>query len=82
MTGGGITAGLDFGLQLVATLRSQRTARLAELALEYDPQPPFEGGGSMKTALPETRELALSITERQRSALRATGEQARARRAV
>ena len=82
MTGGGITAGLDFGLQLVATLRSERTARLAELALEYDPQPPFKGGGSMKTALPETRAIALSVTEAQRRALRETGEQARARRAI
>ena len=82
MTGGGITAGLDFGLRLVAMLRSERTARLAELALEYDPQPPFKGGGSMKTASPETRAIALAVTQAQRRALRETGEQARARRAI
>ena len=82
MTGGGITAGLDFGLRLVAMLRSERTARLAELALEYDPQPPFKGGGSMKTASPETRAIALGVTQAQRRALRETGEQARARRAI
>lgn len=82
MTGGGITAGLDFGLRLVAMLRSERTARLAELALEYDPQPPFKGDGSMKTASPETRAIALSVTQAQRRALRETGEQARSRRAI
>lgn len=81
MTGGGITAGLDFGLVLSATLRDERTARLTQLALEYDPQPPFNSG-SMKTAPADIINLALRITEPQRRALQTTGEQARARRAI
>lgn len=81
MTGGGITAGLDFGLVLSATLRDEQTARLTQLALEYDPQPPFNSG-SMRTASADTVDLALRITEPQRRALQAAGEQAKARRAI
>ena len=44
ITGGGVTAGIDFGLQLVATLRGEEHARMAQLAVEYDPEPPFDSG--------------------------------------
>jgi cyclohexyl-isocyanide hydratase len=44
ITGGGVTAGLDFGLALVAKLRSRLTAETIQLYLEYDPQPPFQAG--------------------------------------
>jgi cyclohexyl-isocyanide hydratase len=44
MTGGGVTAGIDFGLRLVNELAGERTARALQLQLEYDPAPPFEGG--------------------------------------
>lgn len=44
MTGGGMTAGLDFGLTLVAALAGEDRARVAELAMEYAPQPPYGTG--------------------------------------
>ncbi|MGO4676352.1 DJ-1/PfpI family protein [Bosea sp. 2YAB26] len=44
MTGGGVTAGLDFGLTLAAALVGEETARHIQLVLEYDPQPPFDSG--------------------------------------
>lgn len=44
MTGGGVTAGLDFGLTLAAELRGEEAARRAQLILEYAPEPPFENG--------------------------------------
>ena len=81
VTGGGITAGLDFGLQLAAKLRGEQTARLVELALEYDPQPPFRSG-SMRTAQPGTIKVALGVTEPERRTLRSAAEDARARRAI
>jgi putative intracellular protease/amidase len=81
MTGGGITAGLDFGLVLAAQLRDESVARLAELALEYDPQPPFKSG-SMKTAQADTIKTALRITGAQRRDIQSAGEQARARRSI
>lgn len=44
MTGGGVTAGLDFGLALVAKLRNQTYAEAVQLYVEYNPQPPFNSG--------------------------------------
>jgi cyclohexyl-isocyanide hydratase len=44
ITAGGVTAGLDFGLRLVAELAGERQAQLIQLGLEYDPAPPFRAG--------------------------------------
>jgi cyclohexyl-isocyanide hydratase len=44
ITGGGVTAGLDFGLLLVARLRGADAAKRLQLGLEYDPAPPFTSG--------------------------------------
>jgi cyclohexyl-isocyanide hydratase len=52
VTGGGITAGIDFALRLVAELVGQSTAEGVQLRLEYDPHPPFEAG-SPDTAPPD-----------------------------
>ncbi|MFT8234612.1 MULTISPECIES: DJ-1/PfpI family protein [Pseudomonas] len=49
ITGAGVTAGLDFGLSMVAELRDQTYAECAQLMSEDDPEPPFNAG-SMKTA--------------------------------
>lgn len=43
-TGGGVTAGIDFALALVAKIAGEDTARTIQLALEYDPAPPFNSG--------------------------------------
>ena len=52
-TGGGVTAGIDFGLMLVALLVGEPFARVTQLMMEYAPQPPFQSG-SPDEALPET----------------------------
>src|SRR6202048_2468880 len=52
VTGGGVTAGLDFALTLVALLVDRPTAELIQLRLEYNPAPPFNSG-SPDTAPPE-----------------------------
>jgi cyclohexyl-isocyanide hydratase len=44
ISGGGVTAGIDFGLALAAELAGEEVARTIQLALEYDPQPPFDSG--------------------------------------
>lgn len=44
VTGGGVTAGLDFGLVLLAKLLGEDIAKMSQLALEYDPEPPFQAG--------------------------------------
>jgi cyclohexyl-isocyanide hydratase len=44
ITAGGVTAGIDFGLRLVAELAGEDMARAIQLGLEYDPAPPFQCG--------------------------------------
>lgn len=52
ISGGGVTAGLDFGFVVVAQLRGEAVAKRLQLVLEYDPQPPF-GSGRPEIAEPE-----------------------------
>jgi cyclohexyl-isocyanide hydratase len=44
LSGGGVTAGIDFVLALIAELRGSRVAQMVQLGLEYAPQPPFDSG--------------------------------------
>ena len=44
ISGGGVTAGIDFGLTLLAELRGDTAAKCSQLMMEYDPKPPFESG--------------------------------------
>jgi cyclohexyl-isocyanide hydratase len=55
VTGGGVTAGIDFAFALVAELAGEAAARSIALSLEYDPAPPFDGG-SPERAWAATRE--------------------------
>jgi cyclohexyl-isocyanide hydratase len=52
-TGGGVTAGIDFGLALLAHVAGPELARVVQLALEYSPQPPFRSG-TPEEAMPQT----------------------------
>jgi cyclohexyl-isocyanide hydratase len=52
VTGGGVTAGIDFALTLVSLLLDRPTAEAIQLRLEYNPAPPFNSG-SPDTAPPE-----------------------------
>jgi cyclohexyl-isocyanide hydratase len=44
ITGGGVTAGIDFALTLVSILVDRKTAEMIQLGLEYNPAPPFNAG--------------------------------------
>ncbi len=52
ITGGGVTAGIDFALTLVSIMVDRTTAEAIQLRLEYNPAPPFNSG-SPDTAPPE-----------------------------
>ncbi len=62
MTGGGVTAGIDFALALVAELAGVETAQAIQLYLEYAPEPPFNAGS------PETAPAEVVAALRQRGA--------------
>jgi cyclohexyl-isocyanide hydratase len=51
-TGGGVTAGIDFALTMVAEIAGQEVAEAIQLGIEYAPAPPFDAG-SPDTARPE-----------------------------
>ena len=44
ITGGGVTAGIDFGLTIAAEVCGREHAEYIQLALEYAPKPPFKSG--------------------------------------
>lgn len=44
ITGGGVTAGIDFALLVAARIAGEETAKAIQLGLEYDPAPPFAAG--------------------------------------
>jgi cyclohexyl-isocyanide hydratase len=48
ITGGGVTAGIDLGLGVVAEIAGETTARKIQLGIEYDPAPPFDSGNPDK----------------------------------
>ena len=52
ISGGGVTAGIDFALTVVSILVDRPTAEMIQLRLEYNPAPPFTSG-SPDTAPPE-----------------------------
>jgi len=48
ITAGGVTAGIDFGLSIIAEIAGETTARRIQLGVEYDPRPPFDSGNPDK----------------------------------
>lgn len=60
ITGAGVTAGLDFGLSMVAELRDRIYAECTQLMSEYDPDPPFNAG-SMNTAPANVRKAMVDL---------------------
>jgi transcriptional regulator GlxA family with amidase domain len=44
VTAAGVSAGIDMALTLLARVDGDRTAQAVQLAIEYDPQPPFSAG--------------------------------------
>ena len=72
ITGGGVTAGIDFGLYLAAQLTDRKTAEKIQLYMEYNPEPPFEAG-SPDTAptevVAEFRSYVVGMMEQRRAAV-------------
>ncbi|KZD12713.1 DJ-1/PfpI family protein [Oceanibaculum pacificum] len=44
VTGAGVTSGIDFALTLMAEIFGEARTKRVQLAMEYDPAPPFAGG--------------------------------------
>lgn len=48
ITGGGVTAGIDFAFTAAAEIAGEDVAKAIQLGLEYDPGPPFDAGSPDK----------------------------------
>lgn len=62
ITGGGVTAGIDFALSVAAELSGPEIAQAIQLQIEYAPEPPFDAG------VPETAPAAILSRVRERMA--------------
>ncbi len=78
ITGGGVTAGIDFALTIVGREFGQHAAEEVQLFIEYDPQPPFSSG-SPRTADPALVEAATAASAERQRARRAIVARAAAR---
>jgi cyclohexyl-isocyanide hydratase len=67
VTGGGVTAGIDFALTLAAEIAGPEVAQAIQLTLEYAPAPPF-AAGSPDTAAPEVVERVRNLSAAARRA--------------
>src|SRR5438477_2201913 len=76
ITGGGVTAGIDFGLTVAAQAFGPELAKAIQLGIEYDPHPPFDSGA------PERADAALVARTRAAAAARQTERQAAVTRAA
>jgi cyclohexyl-isocyanide hydratase len=81
VTGGGVTAGIDFALALIAEIAGEAVAKTIQLGLEYAPAPPFDAGRP-ETASPEVVEAYMKRLQptlaKRREAVEAAAALARA----
>jgi cyclohexyl-isocyanide hydratase len=76
ITGGGVTAGVDFGITVAAELFGPQVAKTIQLAIEYDPAPPFDTGS------PERAGEAIVAAARANAAQRQADRQIAVQRAA
>jgi len=76
ITGGGVTAGIDFALTVLAEVAGEQVAETLTLGLEYAPEPPYPGGR------PETAPSSIVAAYRQRMDPVMVERQAEAEQAV
>ena len=70
ITGGGVTAGIDFALTVAVEAFGPELAKTIQLGMEYDPHPPFDAGS------PERADPALVAKTRNAAAKRQADRQA------
>jgi len=73
ITGGGVTAGIDFGLVLTTLIGGEETAKIVQLQLEYNPAPPFRAGSPHTAGLPvlqQAKEFTAHMLETRKKIIR------------
>jgi transcriptional regulator GlxA family with amidase domain len=63
LTGGGVTAGIDFAITLISKVIGEDAAEAAELIFEYRPEPPFNTGSPAVAPAPLVEHVEALIRE-------------------
>lgn len=70
-SGGGVTAGIDFALALIAQMAGEAAAKAIQLGIEYDPAPPFSAGspeGAGAAVVEQLRPAMAPMLDKRRAA--------------
>jgi transcriptional regulator GlxA family with amidase domain len=67
ITAAGVSAGIDMALVLAARIAGEDTAKAIQLAIEYDPDPPFDAGAPEKAGA-EIRDRVATVLEQMEGA--------------
>jgi cyclohexyl-isocyanide hydratase len=73
ITGGGVTAGIDFALAVVDEICGREAAETIQLVVEYDPEPPFAAGSTARASaavVARVRALAEPMLQERAAAVR------------
>lgn len=63
VTGAGVSAGIDLALWLAGQIGSEKRAKAIQLAIEYDPRPPFDSGSIQKASKSTATAANLLLTK-------------------
>ncbi|HVY87533.1 MAG TPA: DJ-1/PfpI family protein [Hyphomonadaceae bacterium] len=80
ITGGGVTAGIDFALSVIGEIAGLEVAQRIQLGLEYDPQPPYNAGSpetAPKDVLNTYRAMMVAKAEERLAQVRAAAAKLR-----
>ena len=72
ITGGGVTAGIDFGLSVIAAIYGEETAKAIQLRIEYNPHPPFRAGSPADAGSELVSKVSKTVAHAQSKRLDAT----------
>ncbi len=85
VTGAGVTSGIDFALGVVHDMLGEEVAKMIQLQMEYDPQPPFASGSERSASadlVAKVREGMKPVLERRRAATEAAARRLTERQAA
>jgi putative intracellular protease/amidase len=67
ITAAGVSSGIDMALTLAAHIVGEDTAKAIQLAIEYDPEPPFDSGSVEKAAPEAVQRIRAAVAARERA---------------
>ena len=77
ITGGGVTAGIDFALTVAAELAGPEVAKSIQLQIEYAPAPPFDAGSpevAPSSVVSQLRDRNAALTNKRRQIVKTAAE--------